>query len=603
MNNKVDMPPKNYTHELENVISATIRAISNIPNVNISFINHDRLMQSIYERLPSIVISYQKHNLTPEQIPEIRGIADSAALHLLYHDKTIHGSHRPLEEEAKSIFDAAEKVRVEAIGASHMAGVSSNINATYTSYFAKRAYNDESEDIANSDIISLILWHYMTGYDIPQTAQYIWKAYGQKYSIRFAKELVKLKQSKDNQDKFAQITLQLIQKLKQQEDTESQEISLGENAPDNEETPPELPENIPQSNISEPISMPTIDDKTGVQEEDSATDSPPDSAVRHQNLHQTFDAAHPAMQHYNIYTTKYDEIINADQLCSKEEMERLRFQLDSKLSQIRTSTKRMANKLQRKLMAKRQDKWEYQQEDGILDSARLTQIITDPNYQYYYKKRIEAKANDTVISLLLDNSGSMRGKPITTAAICADIIANTLEKCDMKIEILGFTSKDWKGGNSRKLWQANGKPRNPGRLNDIRHIIYKSADKPWIRSRNNLGVMIKEGLLKENIDAEALLWAYKRLQKRDEKRKILIIISDGAPVDDSTLSNNPSSYLDNHLKEVIAFIQKYQNVELVAIGIGHNVNNYYKNSITIKDIDKLGVTLLGQLADLFDVQT
>jgi cobaltochelatase CobT len=544
-------------------------------------------------------------------------MADAAALSLRYHNPQLHSKHAPADRSARAIFDAAEQARIEAIGTLQLPGVAQNLNVRLERYCLDQGYDitGEARPVPPlADVVSLLVREQLTGLAAPASTQGIMEKWGKWISLRASSQLKALAHTLHDQATFSEHIRHLIQLLDTdgandaREDTES-EPEKSENENSDEQGENNNVESLPSGSLSGVSSDDTDSSrkrqpiKAGLASQDQqegASDSDEGTSESDTRFLPNWDEGIEPSFHYKAFTTAFDEIVRAEELCSAEELTKLRSQLDHKLSGLQDITRKLAHRLQRKLLAQQNRSWEFDREEGILDSARLSSVIADPMFPYIYKWEKDIEQMDTVVTLLLDNSGSMRGRPITVAALSADILACTLERCGIKVEILGFTSRDWKGGDSRKQWEKQGNPQNPGRLNDLRHIIYKSADQPWRRARKNLGLMLREGILKENIDGEAILWAHDRLLARPEKRAILMVISDGAPVDDSTLSTNTAHYLDRHLREVIATVEARSPVELVAIGIGHDVTRYYRKAVTIRDVDQLGDTMFGQLEQLFD---
>ena len=550
----------------------------------------------------------------------LRGAADSVALWLAHHNDAIHAKKAPTTPEAKLIFDAVEQTRVEAIGAKQMAGVANNLQAKIETQFAQTPLappNAPSNDADNqaqtiAHITALILRQELTGAKPPKSvamAVDLWRPW---VESRAGTLMQKLRDNINDQNAYAELTRQLIGALEtdlgdtaSSDDDASEEEA--ENSPSTEENPDpngqdggESSDNPEEEGLDAsedaPGDAPSMEGGDGDDADSTAIDGDQAAGPQDSNLPNTRKQA----ELYRIFTQAHDEIIEAQDLCDSDELTRLRQLLDKQLEHLHGAIAKLANRLQRKLMAHQNRSWNFDLEEGILDAGKLSRVVTQPSHPLSYKMESEIKFRDTVVSLLIDNSGSMRGRPITIAAAAADILARTLERCGVKVEILGFTTRAWKGGKAREEWQSAGKPAYPGRLNDLRHIIYKSADAPMRRARKALGLMLREGLLKENIDGEALLWAHNRLIARHEDRRILMVISDGAPVDDSTLSVNPGNYLERHLREVITYIENRSPVQLLAIGIGHDVTRYYGRAVTITDVDQLGGAVTAQLADLFD---
>ena len=557
-------------------------------------------------------------NLPREQAIEARGFADSFALRLRHHDEGLHGKGAPPEPIARACYDAIEQVRYEAIGATRYAGIRDNLNSAVAMRTATdpivRA--DEAKDVPLPSALSLMLREALTGEPVPERARKAVDLVREDILAKIGTDMDGLVDVLDDQRAFQDLTLDILRDLDltlpdtpEPTDAEDGEDEEGESPEDQDDTDEE-DEGAAEPQASDARSDVTDGEAEGdadqeVEGEQQMSDGEPEDdgeegmqPVRPNRPWTDF----PETFEYTAYTEKFDEEIEAAELCDLDELERLRTYLDSQLAGLQGVVTRLANRLQRRLMAQQNRSWDFDQEEGMLDAARLTRVVVSPGHALSYKIERDTEFKDTVVTLLIDNSGSMRGRPISIAAISADILARTLERCGVKTEILGFTTRAWKGGQSREAWLADGRPANPGRLNDLRHILYKKADEPWRRARRNLGLMMREGLLKENIDGEALLWAHDRLLRRPEDRRILMVISDGAPVDDSTLSVNQAGFLESHLRKVIDWIENQSPVQLAAIGIGHDVTRYYKRSVTIMDVEQLGGTIIEQLADLFEIE-
>ncbi|MEC8714809.1 MAG: cobaltochelatase subunit CobT [Pseudomonadota bacterium] len=557
-------------------------------------------------------------NLPREQAIEARGFADSFALRLRHHDEGLHGKGAPPEPIARACYDAIEQVRYEAIGATRYAGIRDNLNSAVAMRTATdpivRA--DEAKDVPLPSALSLMLREALTGEPVPERARKAVDLVREDILAKIGTDMDGLVDVLDDQRAFQDLTLDILRDLDltlpdtpEPTDAEDGEDEEGESPEDQDDTDEE-DEGAAEPQASDARSDVTDGEAEGdadqeVEGEQQMSDGEPEDdgeegmqPVRPNRPWTDF----PETFEYTAYTEKFDEEIEAAELCDLDELERLRTYLDSQLAGLQGVVTRLANRLQRRLMAQQNRSWDFDQEEGMLDAARLTRVVVSPGHALSYKIERDTEFKDTVVTLLIDNSGSMCGRPISIAAISADILARTLERCGVKTEILGFTTRAWKGGQSREAWLADGRPANPGRLNDLRHILYKKADEPWRRARRNLGLMMREGLLKENIDGEALLWAHDRLLRRPEDRRILMVISDGAPVDDSTLSVNQAGFLESHLRKVIDWIEKQSPVQLAAIGIGHDVTRYYKRSVTIMDVEQLGGTIIEQLADLFEIE-
>ncbi|MEO5705789.1 MAG: cobaltochelatase subunit CobT [Alteraurantiacibacter sp.] len=551
--------------------------------------------------------------LPAEQVAEARGFADSFALRQRHHNTSLHNRNAPAEADARACYDAVETVRYEALGANNYTGMRGNLDAAQDVRMAADPITRAAtaNEVPIQSALALLLREKLTGQSIPPTALAGVDLVRQWIEDKAAGDFERLALSLDDQKAFQSLSLDMLRHLElvRAEDQPEDAPDEGDDDDGKDETPDDSDDQSGEDGQQNQIAADAADaDGEGEQEEtgteqEAADGDPGDEGeegmmpVRPNrpwtDLPDSFD--------YKAFTTAFDEVVEAQDLCDYEELDRLRAYLDSQLAGLAGIVTRLANRLQRRLMAQQNRSWDFDQEEGLLDAARLARVIVSPGHSLSYKVEHEQEFKDTVVTLLIDNSGSMRGRPISIAAISADILARTLERCGVKVEILGFTTRAWKGGQSRERWLADGKTPNPGRLNDLRHIIYKQADQPMRRARKNLGLMMREGLLKENIDGEALLWAHERLLMRREDRRILMVISDGAPVDDSTLSVNSAGYLETHLRKVIDWIEKQSPVQLVAIGIGHDVTRYYKKAVTIMDVEQLGGTIIEQLADLFEV--
>ena len=592
---------------LEHAIAAGLRAVSGRPRLTVHFTDGKQSHKETVNARVTLRQLPASPSLT--HLSVLRGSADSIALYIRYHDAVLHSKYQPSTSPARTIFDKAEEARCQSLGIAAMPGIAENITATLTRDALLKAYHliTGTETIPMADIVGYLVREAITGIAPPSTALPMMERWGKPVRAEIAAHLAKLPALASKQDAFAKTMLALIKDLPRMPETPPANEGGSEDPVATEGTEPQHDsgdettiESLLSAGVMEESSAPQTGDglmkagegDTESTEEDHDAGMPPEPET-HPSLHPLRNT--PV---YHAYTTLFDEIVRAEDLCNAEELTRLRMLLDTKLSQLKKVTNRLAHRLQRKLLAKHLRSWEYNLEEGTIDSGKLAQLIADPNYAHYYMLAKQEEVFHTTVTLLLDNSGSMRGRPITVAAMTADILSQTLERCGVRVEILGFTSADWKGGQSKKKWLEDGKPANPGRLNDLRHIIYKAADTPWRRAKKNLGLMLRDGLLKENIDGEALLWAHDRLLCRPEQRRILMVISDGAPVDDSTLSANSPSYLENHLKEVIHTIEHHSSVELIAIGIGHDVTRYYQHAVTIRDIDQLGDTMFIKLAEL-----
>ena len=549
----------------------------------------------------------------------IRGAADSAAVWIAHHNDKIHNKMAPQASLARSIFDSVERARVEAIGSRGMPGVASNIRQQIetkylTQSIAPPGADCEGDHTAIADVAGLLVREALTGEKPPANVAMtvdLWRPW---IDNRAGDLIESLKTNTDNQETYAEIARRLIGALETDlgdpaepddgDDDSDDDDSVGQDGQDEDQS--QSPQGESDDGESEAMDQDaetqTMEAAEG-ERDDDGEDGDEALAEGENPAGENGDAdelSNAKGDLYRIFTEEFDEIVNAQDLCDAEELSRLRALLDKHLDNLNSVIGKLANRLQRKLMAHQNRSWNFDLEEGLLDAAKLSRVVTQPSHPLSFKMESDIRFRDTVVTLLIDNSGSMRGRPITIAAVTADILARTLERCGVKVEILGFTTKAWKGGQSRELWQQAGKPTFPGRLNDLRHIIYKPADAPMRRARKSLGLMLREGLLKENIDGEALIWAHNRLLARREDRRILMVISDGAPVDDSTLSVNQGNYLEQHLRGVIDLIENKSPVELLAIGIGHDVTRYYQRAVTITDVEQLGGAVTAQLADLFD---
>ncbi|WP_439156019.1 cobaltochelatase subunit CobT [Yoonia sp.] len=564
-------------------------------------------------RLPQI-----SRRMTRDEVLLARGTADAFALRHKFHDAAVAARYMPQGQMAKDLYEAMETARIEAVGAQFMPGTAGNIDAKIGAEAQRKGYDQitQAADAPLAVAAGYLIRHLATGRDLPKGADNVMELWRGFIEDHCGGTLEDLQDQLTDQQAFAKFARQLISDLgyadqlgddpdnldedqddqaeEGQDDTEEPDSS-GDDDSDGEdaEASPDQTQEDQQDASQAQVSM---DDQADA-EMGEETEMPEGEAPMEAPAPQPVSDADPD---YKVFTTAFDEEIPAEDLAEPVELERLRAYLDQQLEPLKGAVSRLANKLQRRLQAQQNRSWEFDREEGILDAGRLARVVASPTTPLSFKVEKDTDFRDTVVTLLLDNSGSMRGRPISIAAICADVMARTLERCDVKVEILGFTTKAWKGGQSREKWLGEGRPATPGRLNDLRHIIYKSADAPWRRTRPNLGLMMKEGLLKENIDGEALEWAHRRMLARREQRKVLMVISDGAPVDDSTLSVNPANYLEKHLRDVIAMVEKRRAVELIAIGIGHDVTRYYERAVTITDVEQLAGAMTEQLASLFD---
>ena len=605
-------PTKDDEHPVEvfkRSTAATVRAMSGERELEVSYGAETPSMAADRVRLP-----LPPRDLDPTEVAKVRGEADSLSLRMRHHDAKVHNKRMPAGQAAREIFEAVEQARVEAIGAQRMAGVAQNLEVALDDRYRRRGFEriSDKDDAALTDVIRLLAREALTGQAPPPSTRRVVDLWRPWVSSKVGETLSGLGAHLGDQESYADHARQMIvdldlelgeEGLSDDDPSESQDDSEGgdsdemndsgtsgasEDGEDSEMLPSEMEagDESAEGEDGEDMDM----EPGGGDEEPANPGTPP-------MYHNSDDARSSA---YKAFTTEYDEVVPASELCDASELTRLRALLDQQLNHLQGLIGKLANRLQRKLLAKQNRSWLFDLDEGVLDAGRLSRVVTQPLFPLSFKIEKDTEFRDTVVSLLIDNSGSMRGRPITIAAMSADILARTLERCGVKVEILGFTTRAWKGGSAREKWIGGGKPQNPGRLNDLRHIVYKSADAPWRHARKSLGLMLREGILKENIDGEALMWAHQRLLARPEERKIMMVISDGAPVDDSTLSVNPGNYLEKHLREVIQYIENRSPVELAAIGIGHDVTRYYRRAVTIVDAEQLGGTMMNQLADLFD---
>ena len=603
----------NPADPFKKALAEATKSLANEPELNVSYTIDPPGISNETIRLPQV-----SRNLTKEEVLLARGTADAYALKIRFHDEQTHKRYMPQGQVAKDLYEAMETVRVEALGAKVMPGTASNIDAKIEAECIKLGYDSVSNpaDAPISAAASFLLRKLATDRKLPKAAQNLVDLRADLFGHDANSTMKDLKENLTNQTEFSKLTRQVIEDLgfgdqlgedpdqnenDQQEDAEqenqeeNQDTEGNENQDDQEDWEQDPDDSGEQDTDPSQAQVSADDiDESDTEEEsempdgDQTLDPPPTTQ---------YSDADP---NYKVYNTNFDEEILAEELAEPAELERLRTYLDQQLDPLKGAVSRLANKLQRRLQAQQNRSWLFDMEEGILDCGRLARVISNPTTPLSFKVESDIEFRDTIVTLLIDNSGSMRGRPISIAAICADVLARTLERCQVKVEILGFTTKAWKGGQSREAWLHDGREQTPGRLNDLRHIIYKGADAPWRRARPNLGLMMKEGLLKENIDGEALEWASKRIMSRSEARKILMVISDGAPVDDSTLSVNSASYLEKHLRDVINMIENKKLIELIAIGIGHDVTRYYEHAVTITDVEQLAGAMTEQLAGLFE---
>ena len=606
-------PPESPVEPFKRALANAARSLAESPDLEIVYSGEGPQLQGNRAVLP-----HPPRDLGPEDAARIRGLADQMALRLAHHDTSTHAKGRPQSAQGGPIFDAIEQARTEAIGANALGGVRENLKAVLDQSWAKRVFDPIAAQ-ANppmEEIVGLMVRERLTGEPPPAAARPLVDLFRADIEARAGADLDRLADNLEDQRAFGKVAKAILRDLSMGDDLSDAPDQPDEDEDGGEDGESDRSEQGDEDGGEEQSPQQSaMDDSEATHRESEESDSQLMSAEEDPDAEDTEDqpdmgeGEQPARPEpkgeartptYKVFSTAHDEIIAAEELCDPEELGRLRAYLDQQLASLSTVVSRLANKLQRKLMAQQNRSWSFDLEEGILDTARLTRVITDPTASLAFKEEEDTEFRDTVVTILIDNSGSMRGRPIMVAAVCADILARTLERCGVKTEILGFTTRAWKGGSSREDWLKAGKPPQPGRLNDLRHIVYKAADAPWRRARRNLGLMMREGLLKENIDGEALMWAHHRLLGRPEARRILMVISDGAPVDDSTLSVNSGHYLERHLREVIAEIEGKSPVQLIAIGIGHDVTRYYRRAVTIVDVEQLAGVIVDQLAELFD---
>ena len=598
----VNKQDKIYTSEVieefKKSLSATVKSIGKKEDLEINYVKENSYISGNTINLNETNIEDIEHNLS-----YIRAEADSLALEFRLHSNEIHKNFTNNDDLSNNIINTLEQTRIEAKGCSEFKGIKKNLDEKYEKDLSNNS-NIKSKDIL-IEAFRYVAYEKLLDHDLGQKNNKFRKIIREKLNNNYDNFFKDLKKNINDQEKYSSLILDTLKKLgmlnhtndnsNNDEKNEIDENQEDENSNNNDN---QKNDENNEANIEVQASETTIEQSLSIKEDDGEGD---DSSENETDYFPKIESIEK-IKTYKIYDHKYDEIIKAEDLCDLKELEKLRHNLDQQVFSFQPLIIKIANRLQRKLLAQQNRHWEFNMEEGFLDTSRLAKIVANPNNKLSYKIEKEIEFKDTIVSLLIDNSGSMRGRPITVAALCSDILAKTLERCLIKSEILGFTTKAWKGGKSREVWIKNGKPSNPGRLNDLRHIVYKSADAPWRRSKKNLGLLLKEGILKENVDGEALAWAYKRLLNRQEKRKILVVISDGAPVDDSTLSVNPGNYLEKNLRDIITDIEANKNVELIAIGIGHDVSRYYSKAVTIMDVDQLGEVLLNQLSTIFSVK-
>ena len=582
--------------EFKKSLTATTKSISKNNQVEINFTKEIPSIDGNLINLTEPNVESIKKNLN-----YIRAEADSLALEFRFHSKEIHNNFVNNSDFSNEIFNAVEQSRVEAKGSINFKGIKSNITKKHLLDIKKNSYNKE---IKIPEAFKYVAYEKFLNLDLGHFNEKNRKIIQEKLGDDYEKVFNELKACIDNQKTFGSKIKKYLEDygfFDQNENTKSSDDINQDNEIDdqnkNDENSEKNNDENSQSKSETDTNTLDLQETVSMEENNEIGEDSSEGEIEYFPKIENFNI----IDNYKSYTTNFDEVINAQELCDQKELEKLRYNLDKQVFSFLPLITKIANRLQRKLLAQQNRNWDFNMEDGYLDTSRLSRIIANPQNKLSYKQEKEVEFKDTVVSLLIDNSGSMRGRPITVAALCSDILSKTLERCLIKTEILGFTTKAWKGGESREKWIKDGKPSNPGRLNDLRHIVYKSADSPSRRSKKNLGLLLREGILKENIDGEALIWANNRLKNRQEKRKILIVISDGAPVDDSTLSVNPGNYLERNLRDIINQIESKKEVELIAIGIGHDVSRYYSKAVTIMDVDQLGEVLLNELSEIFQI--
>ncbi|MFK7876842.1 MAG: cobaltochelatase subunit CobT [Paracoccaceae bacterium] len=606
-------PSDNPADPFKKALAEASKVMANDPELNVTFTVDPPGLSGDAMRLPQV-----SRRMTREEVLLARGTADALALNRRYHNGQTHARYVPQGDMARELYEAMETARCEAVGARDMPGTAGNIDAKIGHDAMRRGYDQckEPAEAPLSVAAGYLIRHLATGRALPSGAQNVMELWQPFIEEQAGGTLEDVADMLDDQAAFAKFARRIItdlgygdqlgddpDQLDEDSTEDAQEDGEEQDDPDNQgqdsdgeedsEGTPEQSQEEQQDAAQAQVSMDDMAD----QEMGEEAELPEGEAPLEPPAPQPVSDADPD---YQVYSGDEDEEITAEELAEPIELERLRAYLDQQLEPLKGAVSRLANKLQRRLQAQQNRSWEFDLEEGMLDAGRLARVVANPTTPLSFKIEKDTEFRDTVVTLLLDNSGSMRGRPISIAAICADVLARTLERCNVKVEILGFTTRAWKGGQAREKWLNEGRPQQPGRLNDLRHIIYKGADAPWRRARPNLGLMMKEGLLKENIDGEALEWAHRRMLARPEARKILMVISDGAPVDDSTLSVNPANYLEKHLRDVIAMVEKRRAIELLAIGIGHDVTRYYDRAVTITDVEQLAGAMTEQLAALFD---
>ncbi len=593
---------------VKRVTAAALKAIAADREIEVAYSHGGASITEGSVQLPAPATQINMAAMT-----KLRGVADTLALRLRYHDDGLHRRHMPTGPEARALFENIEQARCESLGANRLSGVADNLGALLDERCRAKGYAGvtEKNDAMLPDVLGLMVREQLTGQAVPESARRLVDLWRADLKSKIGEHLRRMSECAGDQEAFAVVVEDIIDALDLADD-DSESLDPDDQDSDDQDDADATDEDNADdgSQSADDGAMSAERGEADLGEDGDFLDGDDDQLMAGDGDDEpagptqwdeqwAVNDADSALR-YHAYTTKFDEVVEADELCDPDEMNRLRHQLDQQLSHLQGVVSRLANRLQRRLMAKQTRSWEFDLDEGLLDAGRLSRVVVDPVHPLSFKQERDTDFRDTIVTLLIDNSGSMRGRPITVAAMSADILARTLERCGVKVEILGFTTRSWKGGSSREHWVNDGKPKNPGRLNDLRHIVYKGADQPWRRARKSLGLMLREGLLKENIDGEALIWAHQRLLARPEQRRILMVISDGAPVDDATLSANPGNYLERHLRDVIEWIETRSEVEITAIGIGHDVTRYYRRAVTLIDAEELGGTMMNSLAELFD---
>ena len=608
----MNKPTDNPADPFKKALADATRTMADDPDMTVSYSVDPAGMTKDGMRLPQV-----SRRMTRDEVLLARGTADAFALRRKFHSEATSNRYAPTGPLAREIYDAMETARCEAVGARAMPGTAGNIDAKIAHEADRKGYAQitQSADAPLSVAAGYLVRHLATGREMPRGAGNVMELWRGFIEEQAGGSLDGIGDALADQAAFARLTRKVISDLGygdqlgedpdrddpddnegEAEEDQDQPESAGEEEQDSEDSEAS-PDQSQEDQQDQSQAQVTMEDSADMEQGDEA-ELPEGEAPLEPPAPAPYSDADP---NYTVYTTDFDEEIRAEDLAEPAELERLRAYLDQQLEPLKGAVSRLANKLQRRLQAQQNRSWDFDLEEGTLDAGRLARVVANPTTPLSFKQEKDTEFRDTCVTLLLDNSGSMRGRPISIAAICADVLARTLERCSVKVEILGFTTRAWKGGQARERWLAAGRPQGPGRLNDLRHIIYKGADAPWRRARANLGLMMKEGLLKENIDGEALEWAHRRMMARPEARRILMVISDGAPVDDSTLSVNPANFLEKHLRDVIAMVERRKAVELIAIGIGHDVTRYYPRAVTITDVEQLAGAMTEQLAGLFEV--